>query len=98
MDVTINEQNTLAGPDYVSVTDTSATLATLLSTALQTGIKRLTLVPDSAGIFWNAGVATSSTAPLPSSGIELSVRKTYADTLQFITASGTVKMQIIQEG
>jgi len=98
-DVTINEQDTLAGPDYVSVTDASKTLATLLGTALQTNVKRITLVPDSSGIFWIAGTAVAATsAPLPSSGVELSVRKTYADTLQFITASGTVKMQIIQEG
>jgi hypothetical protein len=92
------EHTLLAGPDYVSVTNTSKTLATLLGSALDTDITRVTLVPDSAGIFWADGTAEASSAPLPTGGIELNCRKAVMDTREFITASGTVKMFVIQEG
>lgn len=88
----------LAGPDYATVTTSSQTLEELLGAAVDTDIMLVTLVPDSAGIFWADGVATSGSAPLPAGGIELNCRKTVMDTREFITASGTVKMFVVQEG
>jgi hypothetical protein len=92
------ERTLLAGPDYVTVTTSSQTLEELLGTALDDDITVITLIPVSAGIFWADGTATASSSPLPTGGIALGCRKAAIDTREFITASGTVKMAVVQEG
>lgn len=90
----------LAGPDFVSVdtTATGKTLATLLGEALNTGLKKLTLVPASAGVFWKDGNVAVTDSPVPTGGVELNIGKTQADTLKFIANSGTIGMMVYQEG
>ena len=90
----------LAGPDEIAVDDTAngKSLATLLGKAVDGELNTLTLLPAAAGIFWACGNATAAVNPLPAGGIELHLTKTKADALRFITASGTVKMSVLQEG
>ena len=90
----------LAGPDEISIDDTATgrTLAAMLSAALETGLRRLTLIIQSAGASWAAGSATAGTNELPAGVYELNVTKAQADTLKFITATGTVKASVLQEG
>lgn len=90
--------NLLSGPDLISVTTTSSTLATLLSATLNKSLKQLTLIPVGAGIYWKQGTVTSNDAELPSNGISIACKKDVADKLQFIVASGTIDMQVLQEG
>jgi hypothetical protein len=78
----------LAGPALVSVT-TSSDLATLLGVALNTGVKRLLLIPSAAGIYWAVGTASAGTSVLPAGGISIPVTKIYADTLRFYAAGAT---------
>ena len=83
----------------VSVDGVSKTLPTLLGVDLNTGLSKLTLVPAGSGIFWALGEAAASGGPwLPDGGAELAIDKATADTLQFVTAGGTIDMLVIQEG
>lgn len=84
------------GPDYVIVTTTSRTLEEM-GVTLVDNLKRITLLPDSVGIYWKDGVVTSNDAPLPDASIELDCTKDAIATREFVTASGTVKMQVVQE-
>ena len=89
----------LGGPTVVSVTTggSTNTLASLLGGALALGLKRLKLLPAASGVYFAAGTASASSAPLPA-GVwtVLDIRKAEADTLKFYAS--TVNMTVIQEG
>ena len=93
----IEALNLLSGPNYISVDTVSKTLVTLGIT-LNDNVKKVTLVPDGSGIFWKDGTVTVNDAPLPVGGVEITCRKNSIATREFIVASGTVKMQVVQEG
>lgn len=97
--IAVTQTDLLAGPTPVTVdnTATGKTLATLLGVALNAGLKVLTLIPRSAGIYWAAAAASAASAALPASGVEIRISKTVADTLKFF-ADPAVVMDIIQEG
>ena len=93
----VQESRTLlkvvAGPSVVTVTSTTSTLSTL-GLPLHSQTKALTLIPHGAGIYWNGGGASTSTATLvPIS--ELGIEKGLADSLQFYAAANT-NMTVIQ--
>ncbi len=82
----------------VDTTAGGKSLATLMGAALSADLKRLALVPASGGVYRSkAGTPSASTPEVPAV-LTLLVNKTTADTYKFITASGTVAMQVIQEG
>lgn len=91
----------LSAPAVVTITTGSQTLADLMTAAgasVGASLKRLTLKPQDPGIYWNSGAAaTTSTATL-NEAVEMGCDKAAADALQFIVASGTVKLEIVQEG
>ena len=94
----------LAGPTEVSVTTTTATLAALLAAAspagaLDDGLHVLTLIIQGAGVAWaNGAAAVAATNDLSAGTHELRIQADNAALLQFICASGTVKMSVVQEG
>ena len=89
----------IAGPSPVTVdnTATGQTLAALLGADLHAGLRRLTLVPASAGIFWAAGSGDDAAEALPAGGVELEANKAQADALKFF-AAGNIAMTVVQEG
>lgn len=93
-----NKQYALLALSKVSVTSTSATLATLLGAALSSDLARLTLVPDNSTIRWELNGAADGDSPhMPSGGATFDSTKGNADLLQFYAAS-TIGMTVIQEG
>ena len=84
----------------VSVDSTAdgQSLASLLGEDVMENLLRLTLEPASSGVFWKESAVSSSDAPLQAGSNELLITKEIADSLRFITASGTVDMTVIQEG
>lgn len=89
--------NLLAGPNEVEVTNESKTLEELGIT-LHDDLRCLTLIPVDVGIFWASGAAMAGANLFPSSGAAISIIKATASTLEFIVSSGTIKMQVVQEG
>jgi hypothetical protein len=83
----------------VDNTVSGKTLTTLLGTALNSRLKKLTLVPASGGsIYWALGEAAAATGPwLPSGGIEIATDKLTADTIVFYAAANC-DMLVVQEG
>ena len=92
-----NSPDLLDGPQYVTVNTVSKTLEGLGIT-LQDNVKRVTIIPDGTGIYWADGTASSSSAPFPVGGLEIYCRKASIQGHEFVTASGTVNMQVLQEG
>lgn len=92
-----NSMDMLAGPYEVEVTTESKSLEELGIT-LHNNLEYLTLIPAGVGIFWADGEATTGINPFPSSGAEIKIVKEAASTREFVTTSGTIKMQVIQEG
>ncbi len=96
--VETKKHDLLAGPDYKIVTTTSRTLEQM-GVTLNAALTRVTLIPDSIGIYWANGTATStSSAKLPDASIEIDCSKDTIATREFVVASGTVKMMVMQEG
>ena len=95
--VETKKHDLLGGPDYLTVTSVSKTLEEL-GVTLNAALTRITLLPDSVGIYWKDGVATSNDAPLPDACVEIDCTKSTIKTREFVTASGTIKMQFVQEG
>ncbi len=93
----LKKYSVFVGPDEIEVATASKTLEELGIT-LYANLKCLTLIPASAGIFWADGEATAGVNPLPSRGVEIKTTKIMASTREFIVVSGTIKMQVIQEG
>ena len=94
----VAEKATLLGLSTVTVEAASKTLAEL-GVTVHERIKRLTLVPAAAGVFWARGAAATSDGPwLPAGGVELAAEKAQADALQFLAAEGTAAMLVVQEG
>jgi len=82
----------------VTVTDSSATVATLTSAAIPSGMVRLALLPhDGAGVVnYNlAGAASASTAEVLPGGIILPITATLAGTTQLYAASGSEVVDIL---
>jgi hypothetical protein len=90
----------LAGPDLVSVTDTTDgdSLETLLGKPVYGSLTRLALYPSAAGIFFASGAASAASGPLPAGGIDLPIRKDEADLLRFVVDGDDVGMTVIQIG
>lgn len=93
----LKKYSVLVGPDEIEVVTASKTLEEL-GVTLYANLKCLTLIPASVGIFWADGEATAGVNPLPSKGVEIKTTKTMASTREFVVASGTIKMQVVQEG
>lgn len=93
----LKRYTTFIGPDEIEVVTTSKTLEEL-GVTLYDDLRCLTLIPISAGIFWADGEATAGVNPFPLKGAEMKIAKTLAATREFIVSSGTIKMQVIQEG
>ena len=87
----------LAGPDEVAVTNVSQTLAQLLGVALDTDIKSISLVIQTAGVSWADGVAVAGVNNLPAGILSIEGTKAQLDTRQFIS-TGSVNVSVIQEG
>ena len=98
IDGAVADYNVLAGPDEVTVdnTATGKTLATLLGTALEAGMRRLTLVVQGT-ISWAAGNATVGVNDLVPGVYTLDVSKAVADTFKFIASTNTA-VTVLQEG
>jgi len=56
------------------------------------------LIPANTGIFWGRGGAVANTNPLPTAGVEIVCSKTTISTYEFVVSSGTIKLQVVQEG
>ena len=82
--------------DIVSVTSTSATLATLLGAAIRDSTKKITLRPHATGIYMDDGTASASSDPLGLSAIEMQGGLSLS-ALQFFHAT-SAGMTVIQEG
>lgn len=87
----------LAGPEEVTVTTSTSTL-TELELTLNDNLKKITLIPASSGIYWANGSATAGTNLLPAIGVEIICSKTIISAYEFVVSSGTIKLQVIQEG
>jgi len=92
----------LALSDPIALT-ASTTLATMLSAALDTDLKKLTLISSDPTkiVYWAmGGAASAATAvllPVGAASVELRVTKAVADTLYFY-APVAVNITILQEG
>ena len=93
-------QTLLAGPDEVTITNASQDLPTLLGTAVQANIKKLTIINNSGGTFaWaSGGAAVAGTNDFSALAIEINILKAQADLLEFIVSAGTLDVTILQEG
>lgn len=87
----------LAGPNEVTVTTSSLTLAELGLTP-NASLRRITIMPKSSGIYWANGAATAGVNPIPMPGLEIDCTATSIGTREFIVASGTITMEVTQEG
>ena len=87
---------TLNAMDVVTVdsTATGKTLATL-GVTISASLKRLALIPASAGVYYALGSASASSPPLPETGIEFAATATKAGTLKFYSAS-SITMTVMQ--
>lgn len=81
--------------DVVSVSAT-ATLATLIGSAIRSSTKKITLVPAANGIYMDDGTASASSHPMGTSSYEIQGGPELAE-LQFYAAVAT-NMTVIQEG
>ncbi len=83
----------------IVVTTATKTLEQLGLTVVN-GMVKLTIIRISGTtIYWNFGAAaTTSTAPVPSGGASFGSDPVNVGLLQFIVASGTEDMTVIQEG
>lgn len=88
------------GDSVVTVDATAGgkTLETLLGTALQANLERLTLIPSSPGIYRSLGGTPSITTGQVPAVFQVDITKSVADTYKFITGTGSITMQVIQEG
>ena len=67
----------------------SATLASLLATALAAGVTRIMIVPESASADIRmaiGGAASAATAKVPASGVSIPITKTLADTIRLYSS------------
>lgn len=90
---------TLKGLATVTVDSTAngKTLAALLGGTLDTSLKRLELLPETVGICYAIGDASSSSTSLEDHGKVLAIQKAEADALKFYAAVNT-KMTVFQFG
>ena len=88
----------LAGPQTVTVDSTAngKTLQTLLGSALNTGLKRLVLLPAGPGIAWAWGNAAGTEVDLVAGSFPYN--KAGADNLHFKAKGDSVAMAVIQIG
>jgi len=88
----------LAGPDEIEVSDTLSKTLEDLGITLDDNLKKITILPRYAGVFWADGVAVEDICPLPAGGVTIDCSKTTISTRQFITKNKPIKMSIVQEG
>ncbi len=92
--------NLIAGPDEVTVTGTSQTLAEL-GVILGSTILRLTLISTNlSGVSWaNDKAAVDGVNPLPDLVmIEMEATRGTSEKLEFITDGTEIKVSVVQEG
>ena len=86
----------LRGTLVVDNTATGKTLATLLGSALEAGLRNLVLVVQGT-ISWAAGNATAGVNDLDPGVYSIPCTKAMADTFKFIASANTA-VSVIQEG
>jgi len=91
----------IQGPVLVTVDTTSGgkTLVQLLAAKgepLDDGLSGLLLIPSASGIYWAKTSASASSAPMPTSGVAIEIRKTEAALLKFYASN--VGMTVLQFG
>ncbi len=91
------ELDLLAGPDVAIVNATSTTLHDL-GVEIEPNIRRIILIPHATAIFWADGTATTGSTDMLTTQIELNVSFDTISTREFIVASGTINLYVIQEG
>ena len=88
----------LAGPDEIEVDDTISKTLETMGITLEDSLKKITLLPRYAGVFWADGVAIEDVCPLPAGGVTIDCSKDTISTRQFIAKKKPIKMSVIQEG
>lgn len=87
----------LAGPNEIEVSDTLSKTLEDMGITLDDNLKKITILPRYAGVFWADGVAVEDVCPLPAGGVTIDCSKATISTRQFI-AKKPIKMTIVQEG
>lgn len=90
--------NLLAGPDEIEVSETESKTLKDMGIVLDANLKKITLIPRHAGIFWADGEAKKDVCPLPAGVISIDCSKDIISTRQFISNKKSIKMSVIQEG
>jgi len=88
----------LAGPDEIEVSETESKTLEEMEIVLDNNLKKITLLPRYAGIFWADGIAQKDVCPLPAGGVSIDCSKNTISTRQFISNKKPIKMSVIQEG
>lgn len=88
----------LVGPDEIEVSEAESKTLENMGIILDNNLKKITLVPRYAGIFWADGEAKKDICPLPAGVISIDCSKDTISTRQFITDKKPIKMSVIQEG
>lgn len=88
----------LVGPDEIEVSEVESKTLENMGIVLDDNLKKITLLPRYAGIFWADGIAIEDVCPLPAGGVTIDCSKAMISTRQFITEKKPIKMSVIQEG
>lgn len=88
----------LAGPDEVEVNESESKTLEEMGITLDENIRKITLLPRYAGIFWANGIAKKDICPLPAGGVTIDCSKVTISTRQFISQKKPIKISVIQEG
>ncbi len=88
----------LAGPDEIEISETESKTLEDMGITLDANLKKITLIPRCAGIFWADGEAKKDVCPLPAGVVSIDCSKDAISTRQFISNKKPIKMSVIQEG
>ena len=88
----------LAGPDEIEISVTESKTLVQMGITLNDSLKKITLLPRYAGVFWADGIAIRDVCPLPAGGVAIDCSKDTISTRQFISDKKPIKMSVIQEG
>jgi hypothetical protein len=82
--------------DKVTVTNASKTFAEL-GVTISPQLMRISIQPATTGVFWAMGTATTSSPQLFNGFSNFICTGASLTTMEFIVASGTIEMTIVQE-
>jgi len=88
----------LAGPDEIEVSANESKTLEQMGIILEDNVRKITLLPRNAGIFWANGVAIKDVCPLPAGGVSIDCSKESISVRQFISNKKLIKMSVTQEG